>query len=144
MRCRRKTMQKMYYSNRDGEVPVYQKDDDGNTQYLDIDGELKPIPTGETEPGYTIPKEFYSSMSMSGGESEDKAFGIDISQYDATIILPKNALKLQEGSFIWVDSEIAYKDMENTIVDKTSADYKVAKVVKSPNWTRYVLSALAK
>jgi hypothetical protein len=83
-------------------------------------------------------------MSMSGGESEDKAFGIDISQYDATIILPKNALKLQEGSLIWADSEIVYKDMENTIVDKTSADYKVVKRPKSKNYTRYVLEALTK
>lgn len=144
MRLSRRNQQKMYYSVQTDEVPVYETDDDGNIQYVPIDGNLVPVTTGETEIGYSEPEEFHSSLSMSGGETEDKAYGISTSDYDATCICPKNAYPIVEGTLIWHKSEIVYKDENKTIVDSSSADYVVVKVSESINFTKYALKALTK
>jgi hypothetical protein len=134
----------MYYSNQTGEIPVYETDDEGDIRYIYIDGVQTPVPTGETEIGHSEPKEFYSSLSMSGGDTEDKAYGIDTSAYDATLICPKNAFEIKEGTLIWHKSEIVFTDEDKTSVEPTSADYTVIKVSESLNFTKYVLKALTK
>lgn len=142
----RRNKQKMYYSNQVGERPVYATDDNGNIQYIEIDGVQVPIEkeTGETEVDYSIPKEFHSSLSMSGSDTEDKAFGISTSGYDATLICPINAFEIAEGSLIWVKSEIGYLDEDKTIIDHTTADYTVVKISESVNFVKYVLKAVIK
>jgi hypothetical protein len=134
----------MYYSLLLDGIPVYQRDENGDIVYNFIDGELVPMETGETESEYSEPKECYMSLSMSGSESEDKAFGISISGYDATCICAKNAYPIAENTLIWHKSEIVYKDENKTIPDKTSADYVVKKCSESLNISKYVLAALNK
>jgi hypothetical protein len=144
MRTAKRNKQKMYYSLLLGDTPVYETDEDGNIKYITVDGNKIPVETGETEIGYSEPKECFMSLTMSGGETEDKAFGISISDYDATCIAPKNAYPIAEGTLIWHKSEIVFKDENKTIPDSTSADYVVRKCSESLNFTKYVLQALDK
>jgi hypothetical protein len=132
----------MYYSLSDSVIEKYETDDNGNIRYVNVDG-IK-VPIKETVIDYSKPIECYMSLSMSGSESEDKAFGISISDYDATCICPKNAYPIAEGTLIWAKSEIVYTDEFNGIPDKTSADYVVKKCSESLNLSKYILKALNK
>lgn len=145
MRTLEKNKQKMYYALLDNEVPVYERDADGNIiYYTDADGNKIPLETGETELGYSEPVEFFGNIALSGGESEAVEFGIDVSAYDATLIVDKNALTLSETSLIWFESAVGYKDTDKTIVDPNSADYKVLEVKTSLNVSKYILGKMNK
>lgn len=157
MRTLAKNKQKMYYALQIGEVPVYMYDNEGNIMYdhytdsegniiyyLDSDGNKIPRETGEYELGYSEPVEFFGNIALSGGESEAVEYGIDVSAYDATLIVDKNALPLSETSLIWFESEVGYKDTEKTIVDPNSADYKVKKPSPSLNIGKYILNKIVK
>lgn len=145
MRTLAKNKQKMHYALLNVEVPVYQTDADGNIMYYtDSDGNKIPLETGETELGYGEPVEFFGNIALSGGESEAVEYGIDVSAYDATLIVDKNAIQLSETSLIWFESEVGYKDTEKTIVDPNSADYKVLEVKPSLNVSKYILGKITK
>lgn len=145
MRTLAKNKQRMYYALQIGEVPVYQTDDDGNIMYYtDSEGNKIPLETGETELGYGEPVEFFGNIALSGGKSEAVEYGIDVSAYDATLIVDKNSIPLSETSLIWFESEVGYKDTEKTIVDPNSADYKVLEVKPSLNVSKYILGKITK
>jgi hypothetical protein len=144
MRLARRLKQKFYYALQVGNVPIYERDYDGNIVYVDIDGVKTPVPTGETEIGYSEPVEFHASIAMSGGEAEAQEYGLSISDYNATLICPKNAFPITEGTLIWHKSEIAYTDANNSVIDRTSADYECIKVSESVNLTKYILKAVVK
>lgn len=145
MRTLAKNKQKMYYALLNVEVSIYQKDADGNIMYdTDSDGNKIPLETGETELGYGEPTEFLGNIALSGGESEAVEYGIDVSAYDATLIVDKHAIPLSETSLIWFESEVGYKDTEKTIVDANSADYKVLEVKPSLNVSKYILGKITK
>jgi hypothetical protein len=132
----------MYYANIVGDVPEYETDENGNIRYIDIDGTLVPVPTGNYTLGYKEPMEIDSRLPMSGGDSQDKAYGISTSDYDATIRYIKGTADVKEGALLWYESEIVYK--EDGSIEPTSADYKVVKRTVSPNYIRCVLKALTK
>lgn len=144
MRLLRKNKQKMKYSLQIGEVPIYERDEEGNIIYIDVDGQKVPVETGETEIGYSKPVDFRGNIAMSGGESEAKSFGVDISDYDAVLLMEKNQIPIDETSLIWHMSEVKYADEQNTIVDKKSADYTVKRVQPSLNFTMYLLKRVVK
>lgn len=157
MRTLRRNQQSMYYALQLGEVPIYQRDNDGNIiyehyedsdgniiYYLDDDGNKIPSKTGEYEIAYSNPVEFMSSISMSGGEAEAQEYGLDISSYDAIMIMQKNSIPIAEGSLIWKESEVGYKDEEKTVVDAITADFTVVAVKPSLNFTKYVLKKTVK
>ena len=145
MRTLAKNKQKMYYALLDNEVPVYERDAEGNTiYYTDADGNKIPLETGETELGYSEPIEFFGNIALSGGESEAVEYGIDVSAYDATLIVDKNAIPRSETSRIWFESAVGYKDTDKTIVDPNSADYKVLEVKPSLNVSKYILGKMNK
>jgi hypothetical protein len=144
MRLCRRTQQRLFYSVQESVVPVYETNIDGNIVYDEIDGEQVPVETGSTEIRYSVPKEIFATVSVSGGEAEAKPYGMDTSSYDATIILPTGLVNIPEGSVLWRNSEIEYKDEDCTIIDAMSADYIVVKVSESQNYTRYVLKARTK
>jgi hypothetical protein len=144
MRLAKRNKQKMFYSLCLGEVPIYDTDDDGNIRYVEIDGEKKPVETGEKEIRYSETKELYSSKAMSGGEAEAKEFGLTTADYDCTLLCAKGEYPLTEGAVIWDKSEIVYVDEDETNPDRTSADYEVIKVSESLNLVKYVLKALTK
>lgn len=145
MRTLLKNKQKMYYALLDKEVTIYERDADGNIiYYTDADGNKILLETGETELGYSEPVEFFGNIALSGGESEAVEYGIDVSAYDATLIVDKNTIPLTETSLIWFESEVCYKDTDKTIIDPNSADYKVLQVKPSLNVSKYILGKLVK
>lgn len=144
MRLLRKNMQPMKYSLQDGRVPIYERDENGDIVYIEVDGEKIPVETGEYETGYSAPIDFMGNISMSGGEAEAKEFGMDIGDFDAVIVLEKDAVPLTETSIIWHTSPVKYKDEQNTIVDSKSADYAVKRVSPSLNFTKVLLQRIVK
>lgn len=144
MRLLRKNMQQMKYSLQDGRVPIYERDENGDIVYIEVDGEKIPVETGEYETGYSAPVDFMGNISMSGGEAEAKEFGMDIGDFDAVIVLEKDAVPITETSIIWHTSPVKYKDEQNTIVDSKSADYAVKRVSPSLNFTKVLLQRIVK
>lgn len=147
----------MKYAIQIGEVPIYNRDEngeiiyeyyedsDGNIiYYLDENGNKIPSETGEYEIGYSNPADFLSSIAMSGGEAEAVEFGLNTSDYEATLLCEKGVYPITEGSLIWTKSEVGYKDTNNEIIDPISADYEVIKVSESLNFVKYVLKAVVK
>lgn len=144
MRLLRKNMQPMKYSLQDGRVPIYERDENGDIVYIEVDGQKIPVETGEYETGYSAPVDFMGNISMSGGEAEAKEFGMDIGDFDAVIVLEKDAVPITETSIIWNTSPVKYKDEQNTIVDSKSADYAVKRVSPSLNFTKVLLQRIVK
>lgn len=144
MRLLEKNKQNLKYALQVGEVPVYERDEDGNIIYIEVDGQKVPVETGETEPGYSNPIDFRGNIAMSGGEAEAKSFGVDISEYDANLLMEKNRIPIDETSLIWHTSKVRYIDEQNTIVDRKSADYSIKRVQPSLNFTRYLLKRIVK
>ena len=62
MRSLKKNKQPFYYVTYDAEKKVYDRDEDGNIKYIEIDGEKIPVEIG-TEPGYSDPVLFYANIS---------------------------------------------------------------------------------
>lgn len=144
MRLLEKNKQNLKYALQVGEVPVYERDEDGNIIYIEVDGQKVPVETGETEPGYSNPIDFRGNIAMSGGEAEAKSFGVDISEYDAILLMEKNRIPIDETSLIWHTSKVRYIDEQNTIVDRKSANYSIKRVQPSLNFTRYLLKRIVK
>lgn len=145
MRTLKKNKQKMYYALQSGQVPIYETDENGNIlYYTDNDGNQYPMETGETEIGYDSVVEFYGNIAMSSGEAEAKEYGIDVSQYDAVLIVEKGKLPIDETSLIWFQEEVGYKDAAKTIVDGNTATFRVLEVKPSLNTTKYVLGRITK
>ena len=145
MRMLVKNMQKLKYSLEDGLRTVYEYDTNGNPKiaYTDEEGNVYYVEAG-TAVNWTIPVDFYASISQSGGEAEAMEFGLSISDYDAVVVAENNTVPLVEGSRIWHTSEVDYQDLLHTVVEDKSADYIVYKVNKSLNFTKYVLKAVVK
>lgn len=125
MRTINKNKQKQFYSNPGKLVPIYETDEFGNIQYIEVDGELVPVETGEYEPGFSEPVEFKANIS---GELNDvivRAFGTDSSNNHAQIVADKGVLPFKIGTRIWLRSKVEYKDEAKTIPDGDSADYVV-------------------
>ena len=137
--------QSMKYSLQVERVPIYATDENGNVIYYeDSDGNKIPYETGEYTTGYSQPVSFFGNIAMSGGEVNSVEFGIDVSGYDATLVVDKGMIPIDETSLIWHTSEVGYKDTEKTIVDGNTADYKVIAVKPSLNTTKYILGRITK
>ena len=98
MRTLNKNKQVMYYSLLDKEIPVYDLDDDGNIKYIEIDGAMVPVETGETRIVYSSPVQFKGNISVSGGESQATEFGLNLGDYSAILISDKGLLPIDETS----------------------------------------------
>lgn len=137
--------QKLYYALQNKEVPVYEKDDEGNTIYYeDGDGNKIPIETGETELSYDKPTPFFGNISFSSGEVDNLPFGTDISSYDATLVMNVDEIPIDENSLLWFETEPQYKNADKTIVDAHSADFRILGIIPSLNQVRYILGRLTK
>ena len=137
--------QSMKYSLQGERVPIYETDENGNIiYYTDSDGNKIPMETGEYTTGYSQPVSFFGNIAMSGGEVDSVEFGIDVSGYDATLVVDKGTIPIDETSLIWHTSEVGYQDSEKTIVDENTADYKVIAVKPSLNTTKYILGRITK
>ena len=130
MRTLNKNKQKMYYSMPTGnKIPVYERDEDGNIKYMSIDGVAVPVESGEYEPEYSKPVQFFNGIAGKLSKSVMKAFGIDDSSTYAQMDTLANEYPFGKGTYIWRKSEIQYKDTDKTIVDVSSADYIIENVL---------------
>lgn len=138
--------QKMYYSLFKGVEPEYELDENGQkiVDYVDEDGIVYYRETGNKIPTYFEPVLFYANISMSGGEVNTQEYGIDVSGYDALLVLDKDEIPIEETSLVWFESEPQYKDAEKTIVDPNKADYKVLSIKSSLNQLKCVLGRITK
>ena len=144
MRTLTRNKQTLYFANQIGLEPVYERDEDGNIKYIEVDGELVPIETGDKEMVYTKPQEIKANIALSGGEVNIVEFGVDSSNYDAVLIVNKDEPILSETSLIWHKSKLVYKDMAKTQIDANSADYRVSRVSPSINVSKYLLQKVVK
>lgn len=129
MRALQRNKQDLFYAVYLGKLQKQKIDKDGNV-----------IKTGEKKDTYGEPVSFQGNIALSGGESEAAEFGLDVSDYDAKIVLEKNLYPIKEGYLVWDESIPEVDDDGHSLI--TSADYRVVKKVPSINGERYVLKAL--
>lgn len=130
MRMQRRNERKLFYSLYNAKTPITYTDSEGHT-----------YETGEFRVTYSTPVEFKGSIAMSSaGYSEAMEFGLDLSDYNATLVVDKDSLPITETSLIWFESTPEV-DTEGYAI-KESADYSVIKVNKSLNVDKFVLKKL--
>lgn len=132
MRVLGRNKQKLQYSLLVGEVPEVET-------YVDEYGNEYTDETGGLVLKYSEPIEFLGNISMSGSDTEVLAFGIDTSEYDAVLVMPLDSLPITETSLIWHKSEPKYKD---EMIDSSSADYRVVRIIESLGYCKYVLRGI--
>lgn len=139
MRSLKKNEQLLYYATYSEEITVYQRDENGNIIYIDVDGEKIPIEVGKAA-GYNEPVSFYANIAMSGGEAEAKEYGVNSSDYEAVLVTTDKSLPMDELTRIWHTNEPKYGN--DDMVDGESADYSVLAVKPSLNGMKYLLKKL--
>ena len=126
MRSLVRNKQKMFYAlQTDEEVPVYERDSEGNVVYRTIGGKRVPVETGTYELGYSDAVEFYNGISGELTAYELQAFGVDNSDGYAKMTYPRDKFPFQLGTLIWKKSEVKYVAFR---VDPKSADYQVVAI----------------
>lgn len=130
MRMLSKNKQKMMYSMPTGNrIPVYERDEEGNIKYMEIDGVQVPLESGDYEPEYGKPVSFSNGISGQLSKALIKAFGIDDSSTYAQMDCLANQFPFGKGTYIWRKSKVGYKDTSKTIVDVSTADYMIENVL---------------
>lgn len=132
MRMLRKNNQTMKYATPLYEEDKYKYDADGNKliDYVDDDGTIYYITTGEKEVIYSEPIEFQANISGKVRESMAKEFGIGNNPNYAAIVSEKDEFDFKVGSIIWKKTEPEYKEFDGRqIIDFSSADYDVVGIV---------------
>lgn len=122
MRSLKKNMQSLWFSTYSEEITIYQRDENGEIVYVEIDGEHTPVVIG-TMAGFSNPVEFNASISAGKGSAQDSPFGSDV-DYTRTISTCDMTCPIDELTRIWIESEPQYNP--DGTVDGDSADYKVA------------------
>lgn len=143
MRDIRRNQQTLMYALYTGETTEYKTDSNGDLIIDGYDSDNNPIyrETGRTIPAYSTPVEFQSSISFGGSEIDLAPFGISTTDYDATLVLQKDTVPITETSLIWYESTPV---ITSGVVDSSSADFTVVKIVPSLNEKRYVLKRILK
>ena len=138
--------QKLQYALFFGESPEYVLDENGEKviSYVDSDGTIYYEETGNTIKNYSLQEQFYANIAMSGGEISTQEYGIDISNYDAILLLDKGQIAIQETSLVWFETEPTYKHADKTILDTDKADYKVLAIKPSLNQLKVLLGRITK
>lgn len=146
MRTLSKNKQKLKYALFHENEPEYALDENGEkiVEFVDEDGIVYYKQTGNVKTYYGDLTDFLGNISLSGGESREVNYGVDVSDYDAVLVMDKDALPITETSLIWQESEVGYKDTDKTEIDAKSADYKVTRVSPSLNQVKYLLERIVK
>lgn len=140
MRSLKKNQQKLWYSTYADQITIYERDENGETVYDEIDGEKYPRIIAE-KAGYNNPVSFYANISAAKGSSDSKVFGVSL-DYTKTITTTDMSLPISETSLIWFETEPVIKD--DGTVDESSADYAVVAVARSLNNVVYAIKKRAK
>ena len=143
MRTNRKIKQPMYYSNFREDIPVYEKDSEGNIIYRTMpDGEEIPVTNGDTIKGYDEPTEFLNSITATLTEEDIQAFGGE-KKAVAKMTFHKDEWPFITGTLIWKKSPVQYDKQGNVIPE--SADYQVLGVLdEGQNLNRAILAKMTK
>lgn len=135
MRQARKNKSQLYYALFVDSEPIYAKDEFGNKIVVEvIDGVNYYEEIGQKEATYSTPIPFLGTIRR-GGFSEATEFGLDMSQYDATMVLPTKSSPIDEKSLIWENTASLTDDL-------STADYRVEKKIVAINNTLYGLKRL--
>lgn len=140
MRSLKKNKQKLWYSTYADQITIYERDENGEIIYDEIDGELIPQIKSERA-GYNNPVSFYANISAAKGTSDSEVFGVSL-DYTKTISTSDMTLPISETSLIWFETEPKYN--ADGTVDSSSADYSVVAVAKSLNNVVYAIKKRAK
>lgn len=144
MRLLKKNKQKMKYALPLGEIDVYERDNDGNIVYIEVDGEQIPVPTGEKVMGYGKVTEFEAVISGKLSESRIQAYGISQESIYAEIVTEKNTLPFIEGTKIWKNT-VPELDNEGFAINPNSADYTVKGILDEfKNFDWYLFERVTK
>ena len=146
MRMLARNQQKLKYSLLLGDMPEYELDENGNkiVEFVMDDGTVIYRETGSRVNQWSTPLDFSANIAQSGGEAEAMAFGFSVSDFDASVIVAKGTVDLPIGTLIWHNSKPKYRDVEETMLDEKSADYRILRALDSINFTRYLLKAVVK
>ena len=112
MRQPRRDKVNMYYSLFNSSTPEYERDEQGNIVYTEVDGQQVPVLVGNETPTYATPVDFKASIS-----SESSIY--------AELVTEKNLVPITVGTLIWVKSPVEWEDVGQTIPKAESADYTV-------------------
>lgn len=142
MRTQLRNRQTMFYATPNGTVPVYQRDDDGNIQYITVDGEQIPVETGEYEATFSSEVEFRGAIFSQLENAIVRAWGNDSSYNYAVLVTEKDAYpEICNGTRIWRKSKVSHKT--DGTPDESGADYYVSGVLDEElNETSYYLTVL--
>ena len=112
MRTARRIKQKMVYSLPESGGQIYERDSQGNIIY-DVmpDGESIPRIVGETTEKFSLPVDFYNSITGNLTEEELLAFGNEPRE-KAKMTYKKGEFPFVVGTKIWLMSEIESKEQE--------------------------------
>lgn len=139
MRSLKKNQQPLYYATYSEEIKVYQRDENGDIVYIEVDGELIPVEIGSA-PGYNTPVLFHANISAGKGTAQEEVFGTGI-DFTRTISTADMSCLIDELSLIWIEHAPEYNADGTVIAD--SADYKVAaKPAKGLNSIMIAIKAL--
>ena len=110
-----------------------------NAVITDSEGNI--LESGENDYYYSEPKKFKAYITSSGNDvSQSVEYGMDMSDYNAMIIVPKNTVPLKEGSLVWHETEPETNNIGYAV--KSSADYEVKRKLPSLNVDKYLLKRL--
>lgn len=137
MRMLNKNKQGLWYALQSKErVPVYD-------YYVGEDGTEYPVETGEYKVPYLAPVPFEGNIATTGGgDAKDAPYGLDLSDYEAILVLDKDSIPITETSLVWQNTEPQYN--KDGTVDEHSADYKVVKRSPSLNSLAFALKRVVK
>mgnify|MGYP007038179867 CR=1 FL=1 len=173
MRTALKNKQNLKYSLIGDAQPIYAVKN-GELVFTEVKGQRVPAKAGYTEPIYGEAVPFIGYITPIGSESYARgnvayarAYGIDISAYDALILMKNGEIPVTETSVIWHKSQPKHKVIKNvllldsdgeaiedsdsceaifaadmTVIDENSADYIVKRVASSMNITLILLRRL--
>lgn len=136
-----KNKQNLRYANLTNAVPKYLYEN-GEIVTTEVDGESVPVVCGYLDSVYENPVSFLANITPIGSESYARhntaiarAYGIDVSEYEALIVLKAGEYPLHEATYVWHASEPKYVNIggSQSVVDVSSADYKVERVATSKN-----------
>ena len=121
----RSNKQNMYYSLYQGNVPVYETDENGSPIFINVDGQQVKVEAGTTEAQYSMPVAFSANISSQLNEMHMKAWGVDQSSIYSEIVCQKDYLPLEIGTIIWRTSPIVYDDMPDDWLVSNAGAYLV-------------------
>ncbi len=124
MRTLSRNKQRLIYYIEGQRVPIYEKDDEGNTVYTEVDGEQVPIETGEYETLAGGVIDFKANINSTLTATYKKAYGVEDSADTAIIVSRKGEFPFKVGTRIWRTSKVVRDSNGNVDID--SADYVVS------------------